>query len=116
MSQFQKIFQVNGMLAGHEAVEFAASYVMSLPLNVVEPVQTPIIERWIVMRRRTTFYEIVYRVSREDYTAFLHVFKQIAKTFEFQEERVAARQEFYPLVTPPVAVRETPEDYENKSP
>ncbi|MFQ6058964.1 MAG: hypothetical protein ACE5MB_08835 [Anaerolineae bacterium] len=107
---FKEFLRTKGTFAFHEAMEFVISYVMPLPLNSVNPRDTTVVERRIVVKRGPYFYELIYRAIEEDYHAFLDAFRNAARTFGFHREM----KEPSPLVTPAPAlsVREQPADYE----
>ncbi|MBC8448420.1 MAG: hypothetical protein H8D78_11785 [Chloroflexi bacterium] len=113
LPNFREISQAHGTLAGAEAVELAISYTIPLPPNSMNPKDTPIIERRIILKRKGRFYELIYRAVEEDYYAFLTAFKTVIHTFEFRDRRVEAR-EFYPLVTqvPAYAMQEQGVEHE----
>lgn len=109
---FHEISQVHGTLAGTKAAELAISYTMPLPPNSMDPKDTPIIERRIILKRKGQFYELIYRAVEEDYYAFLPAFKTVVHTFEFRDRRKETR-EFHPLVAqvPAYALREQGAEY-----
>lgn len=111
---FKVISVAEGTFASLDAVEFVISYLIPLPLNVVEPKATTILERRIITARGPYFYELTYGAIEEDYYAFLDTFRHVARTFEFHKEGAEEKQEFRPLVTPTPspAIRERPTDYE----
>lgn len=116
-SNFREIFKARGNLASFEAMEFAISHTAPLPINTVNAKDTVIMERRIVIKREGCFYELDYRGVEEDYHAFFEAFKQAAKTFEFQPDRVTETQAYRPLVTPvPLALREEPPAYDTEPP
>jgi hypothetical protein len=116
LSDFREISRARGTLVGAEAVEIEISYTMLLPLNSSSAKDTPIIERRIIFKKGSQFYELTYIAVAEDYYAYLESFEDAVRTFKFQEERGQTRV-FQPLVTltPTYAVREKPEEYEAES-
>jgi hypothetical protein len=113
LASFREIATSCGALAGTEAVEIVVSYTIPLPPGGASSQDTPIVERRIVVKRKDWFYELIYRAVEEDYYAFLPVFRDIVRTFEFRDRRKETR-EFHPLVTqvPAYAVREQGTGYE----
>jgi hypothetical protein len=109
---FKELLRTKGTFASHQAMEFVISYVMPLPLNSVNPRDTTIVERRIVVQRGLYFYELIYRAVEEDYHAFLDAFRNAARTFGFHREMA----EPSPLVTqaPALSLRERPADYETQ--
>jgi len=96
---FREISRVWGTLMGVEAIETEISYTIPLPINNVNAKETPIMERRIVFKKGSQFYELAYTAVTEDYYAYLESFEDAVRTFKFREERGEARV-FRPLVTP----------------
>jgi len=94
--EFKLISTAKGFFAGEEAAELLVSYTTSLPLNSINPIDTTIIERRIIMKRGKSFYELVYSAVEEDYYAYLDSFENAARTFEFRDD--TARRVYRPLV------------------
>lgn len=95
--EFKLVSKARGTLASAEAVELLTSYKMVLPLHSVHPKDTAIVERRIIVKRDSQFYELVYRTVEEDYYTYLHAFEHAVRTFEFAG---AEMREFRPLVIP----------------
>lgn len=109
---FREISRAWGTFAGVDAVEIEISYTFPLPINNVNAKETPIMERKIIFKKDSQFYELAYTAVAEDYYTYLESFKDAVSTFKFREEREQARV-FQPLVTltPTYAVREKSEEY-----
>jgi hypothetical protein len=109
---FREISHAWGTLVGVEAVEIEISYTMSLPLNNLDAKDTTIMERRIIFKKGSQFYELTYTAVAEDYYAYLESFQDAVRTFKFRREGEEARA-FQPLVTPTpaYAVREESEEY-----
>jgi len=116
LSGFREISRAQGSLVGADAVEIEISYTMPLPLNNVDAKDTPIVERKIIFKKGSRFYELTYTAVAEDYYTYLESFKDAVRTFKFRGEREQARV-FQPLITltPRYAVREESEEYETES-
>jgi len=100
---------------GVEAGETEISYTIPLPINNVNAKETPIMERRIVFKKGSQFYELAYTAVTEDYYAYLESFEDAVRTFKFREERGEAKV-FQPLVTltPKYAVHEKSEEYKTE--
>jgi len=108
---FREISKARGRLAGVNALEFEIGYSIPLPVGDSRVEDTPILERRILLERAGQFYELIYRAVEEDYHAYLEQFKDVVRTFEFQEER--AVRSYRPLVQMPARViGEEPGPYE----
>lgn len=112
LTEFEVLSRVKGELASAEAVELMISHKMPLPLAGNRQ-EVPLLERWIIAARKGWFYELIYRVTAEDYYTYLDAFQTLVRTFEFLDERRDAHI-FYPLVTrvPAYAVGEEQVGYE----
>ena len=112
---FREISRAWGTLVGVAAVEIEISYTFPLPINNVNAKETPIIERKIMFKKGSQFYELAYTAVAEDYYAYLESFKDAVRTFKLRREREEARV-FQPLVTltPAYAVREKSEEYKTE--
>jgi len=97
LTEFKVLSRVKGELASAEAVELMVSYNVPL-LRTGTRQEIPLMERWIVAARKGWFYELIYRVTAEDYYTYLDAFRTLVRTFEFVDERQDANI-FYPLVT-----------------
>ncbi len=115
LSDFREISRAWGALVGADAIEIEIGYTMSLPLNNLNAKDTVIMERRIIFKKGSQFYELIYTAVVEDYYTYLALFEDAVKTFKFREEREQARV-FQPLVTltPTYAVREESEKYETE--
>lgn len=98
LSGFQEILRARGHLAGVEATEIEISYMIPLPINTLNPQETRIVERRILLEKGEHFYEVMYRAVEEDYYRYLEAFKNVVRTFEFRDD--TAQQVYRPLVTP----------------
>jgi hypothetical protein len=116
LTGFRELSRTQGYLAGVRATEVETSYVMPLPVNTVNPKDTPIIERRIFLKKDHYFYEVVYRAVEEDYYRYLEAFKNAIRTFEFRHG--AVQPAYRPLITPApaYAVRELPVEYQADEP
>jgi len=112
LTGFKVLSRVKGELASAEAVEVMVSYNMPL-LRAGNRQEIPLMERWIIAARKGWFYELIYRVTAEDYYTYLDAFQTLVRTFDFLDERRDARA-FYPLITqsPVYAVHEEQSGYE----
>ena len=112
---FREISRAWGTFLSVDAVEIEISYTIPLPINNVNAKETPIMERKIMFKKGSQFYELTYTAVAEDYYTYLESFKDAVSTFKFREEREQARV-FQPLVTlkPTYAVREKSEEYETE--
>jgi len=112
----REISRAQGTLVGADAVEIEMNYTMSLPLNNLDAKDTSIMERRIIFKKGSLFYELTYTAVAEDYYAYLESFRDAVSTFKFRREREEARV-FQPLVTltPTYAVREETEKYKTES-
>lgn len=116
LANFREISRARGALVGVDAVEIEIGYSIPLPINDVNAKDTPIMERKIVFKKGSQFYELAYAAVAEDYYAYLESFRDAVSTFKFRREKEEARV-FQPLVTltPTYAVREKPEEYKTES-
>jgi hypothetical protein len=116
LANFREVSRAWGTLVGVDAVEIEISYTMSLPLNNMDVKDTTIMERKIMFKKGSQFYELAYTAVAEDYYTYLESFKDAVRTFKFRREREEARV-FQPLVTltPRYAVREKSEEYKTES-
>ena len=116
LANFREISRARGTLVGVDAVEIEISYTIPLPINNVNAKETPIMERKIMFKKGSQFYELAYTAVAEDYYTYLESFKDAVRTFKFREEREQAKV-FQPLVTltPTYAVREKSEEYKTES-
>jgi hypothetical protein len=112
LSDFREISRAQGTLVGVDAVEIEINYTMPLPLNNVDAKDTSIMERRIIFKKGSQFYELTYTAVAEDYYAYLESFRDAVSTFKFRRGGEEARV-FQPLVTatPAYAVREESEEY-----
>ncbi|MFQ5813566.1 MAG: hypothetical protein ACE5I2_10325 [Anaerolineae bacterium] len=112
LASFREISRARGALVGVDAAEVEISYTIPLPINNVNAKETPIMERKIVFKKDSQFYELAYTAVAEDYYTYLESFRDAVSTFKFREEREEARV-FQPLVTltPTYAVREESKEY-----
>jgi len=112
LTEFEVLSRVKGELASAEAVELMVSHKMPL-LLAGNRQEIPLMERWIIAARKGWFYELIYRVTAEDYYTYLDAFQTLVRTFEFVDERRDANI-FYPLVTqsPTYALGEEQAGYE----
>jgi hypothetical protein len=111
-AKFQEISQAHGYLAGVGATEVEISYMIPLPINTLNPKETPIVERRIFLKKGENFYEVMYRAVEEYYYQYLEAFKDMVQTFEFRDD--TPQRVYRPLVmpTPAYAIREHPTEYE----
>jgi hypothetical protein len=123
LANFREISRAWGTLVGVDAVEIEISYTIPLLINdanaketPINAKETPIMERKIVFKKGSQFYELTYTAVAEDYYTYLESFRDAVSTFKFRSEREEARV-FQPLVTPTpaYAVREESEEYKTES-
>lgn len=97
-TKFQEISRAYGSLAGVKAMEIEIGYTIPLPINTLNPKDTPIVERRIFLQKGGYFYEAIYRAVEEDYFTYLEAFKNMMRTFEFRDD--VTWREYRPLVIP----------------
>jgi hypothetical protein len=112
LTKYREISRSHGNLAGVEATEIEVGYTMPLPLNTINPKETPILERRIFLKKGDHFYEVIYTAAEEDYYGYLETFRDVVRTFEFRDG--ITRRVYRPLILPaPVqAIRESSTEYE----
>lgn len=117
LASWRELSRTSGFLLSSPAVEVTISYTLRLPLNSPLAQPTSIVERKLIVKRGSRLYKITYRAVEEDYYAFLPAFRDVVRTFEFQDGRMETR-EFHPLVTqvPTYAVREQGAEYKAHEP
>lgn len=117
LASWRELSRTSGFLLSSPAVEVTISYTLRLPLNSPLAQPTSIVERKLIVKRGSRLYKITYRAVEEDYYAFLPAFRDVVRTFEFQDGRMETR-EFRPLVTqvPTYAAREQGAEYKAHEP